>query len=58
MHINPTITIAIPKINSHHDKGSKSTSNMPTPNPIKHMANVFLNILNPIWPPPLSYFII
>lgn len=45
---NPQITIAIPNINNHQDKGSNRTNNMPTPNPIKHMAIVFLNNLKHI----------
>ena len=35
----------MPNINSHHDKGSNKTSNIPVPNPIKHIAIVFFSNL-------------
>ena len=48
IHANPIMTIATPNINNHQVKGSNKTANIPTPNPIKHMAIVFLNNLKHI----------
>ena len=48
----------IPNINNHQDKGSNNTDNMPTPNPIKHIAIVFFKNLKHIsLLPPLIYYI-
>lgn len=42
----PTATTISPIINSQPENGSNITSSTPSPNPIKHTANVFLNNLN------------
>lgn len=49
MQTNPAITIAMPNINNHQDKGSNNDSNIPTPNPIKHIDIVFFNNLKHIF---------
>ena len=46
-----------PNINSHQDKGSNNTANIPAPRPIKHIAIVFFNNLKHISLPPLIYYI-
>jgi len=58
MQVNPHIIIATPNINNHQDKGSNKTPKIPTPNPIKQIAIVFLNSLKHIFLPPLIYYII
>ena len=53
------MAIAKPIINSHPAIGSKSTNNIPTPNPTKHTPIVFLKALNIFIPPIfLLYYIV
>ena len=49
-HVIPTTIIVIPITNSQPENGSNITSKTPSPKPIKHTANVFLNSFSNILP--------
>ena len=52
----PTNITATPIRNNQPNVGKNNTSNMPTPNPIKHTPNVFFKILIMIPPSFLIYY--
>ena len=52
----PTNITATPIRNNQPNVGKNNTSNMPTPNPIKHTPNVFFKIFIMIPPSFLIYY--